>query len=121
MMKDNVKVFSKKKNEEAKAIDGNCILEIKDKGKGRTHLTEIEVLTIENNRLTAEGLKKDIKIFNLTKREQMYVFDRKIEESMVKLGEVVNKAKEVESKLREEFGGSSDSFGYDPLTREVRK
>jgi len=86
----------------------------------RTHLTEAEMLKIENHNLKVEVLMyKQALIESRDKLKTIVVEKEKLEIQNEKI-KAEKERKEYNENIKKEFDLASETWGYDPLTGEVQ-
>ena len=93
----------------------------KKKLKERENLTNEEMLKIDNFNLEVKSVELEIQSLNFKKQLLQIQIDKKIEELSNGLEFIKAKRKEFNDKIKEEFNIESETWGFDPLTGEVRK
>ena len=82
--------------------------------KERTHLTEEEMLKLDNLNLTVKSIELKVKVLEMS-------FKEKVDKEIKELQKIREERREFNAKIKTEFGIEADHWGFDPLTGEVKK
>ncbi len=91
-----------------------------EKVEQRTHLTDIEMLRIENNSLKVELFNTKAALIDKVSRLNAISVEKQSHEVMLELNKAKNERKDYNIKIKDEMGLQSETWGYDPITGEVK-
>jgi len=92
----------------------------KKKKEARTHLTEVEMLKIDNYNLKVNILKYQHAILDKEYRLYLTSAEKKKIEINAERNKAEKERKEYNENIKKEFDLTSETWGYDPLTGEVK-
>lgn len=83
-------------------------------------LSETEMLTLDNHNYKVMAYESQLEQLKRTKSAQILLLEKQMSDKLVELNKAKEERKGYNNMLKEELGISSEKWGYDPLTGEVK-
>lgn len=96
------------------------VVKLKEADK-KTHLSEIEMLKMENNNLKVLVLETRAALADKVAKLNSLMVEKQSLEILSELNKAKESRKDYNNIIKDELGLESDKWGYDPLTGEVKE